>query len=69
MDLTGRLRFLLQLYSAPSNFGEADRAQLREHFRRDLEPLLAQYGQEAVIEALDKLSGGPDGPKPSTWLH
>jgi hypothetical protein len=66
MDLTARLEYLLHLYSAAYDHGEADAAQLREQFRKDLEPLVAQYGQEAVIAALDGLSAGS---WPSASLH
>ena len=66
MDLITRLEYLLHLYSAAYDYGEADVALLREQFRKDLEPLVAQYGQEAVIAALDEL---PDGPWPSDSLH
>jgi hypothetical protein len=66
MDLTTQLEYLLHLYSAAYDHGGADVAVLREQFRRDLEPLVAQYGQEAVIDALDKLPGGP---RTSDLLH
>ena len=66
MDLTARLEYLLHLYSAACDYGEADAALLREQFRKDLEPLVAQYGEEAVIHALDKLPDRSDGPRP--WL-
>jgi hypothetical protein len=52
--LTTRLKYLLHLYTAVPDCGRADATLLREQFRKDLEPLVAQYGQEAVIEALDK---------------
>ena len=66
MDLTARLEYLLHLYSAAYDHGEADVAALREQFRKDLEPLVAQYGEEAVIDALDQLPGGQ---RPSVSLH
>jgi hypothetical protein len=67
--LTIRLKYLLHLYSAVPDSGPADATLLREQFRKDLEPLVAQYGQEAVIEALDKLPDRPNGPRPSLLFH
>jgi hypothetical protein len=69
MDLTVRLEYLLRVYSAASHYGEADTALLKEQFSKDLEPLVAQYGQEAVIRAFDKLPGWSDSPRPSLSFH
>jgi hypothetical protein len=66
MDLTARLEYLLRVYAAAFGQVKADAERLREQFRRDLEPLVEQYGQEAVIAALDRL---PDRPCPSVSLH
>jgi hypothetical protein len=66
MGLTARLEYLLRLYAAACDQVGADVALLREQFRNDLEPLVAQYGQQAVIAALDGL---PDGRWPSVSLH
>jgi hypothetical protein len=55
--------------SRAKNYPDAIRAHaalLREQFRSDLEPLVAQYGHETVIAALDGLS---DRPWPSVSLH
>jgi hypothetical protein len=67
--LTIRLTYLLDLYSAVSEIGEADAVLLREGFCKDLEPLVAQYGENAVIEALDKLPDWSNGPRPSLLFH
>jgi hypothetical protein len=64
--LTARLESLLRLYAAAQDQGEGDAARLREQFRKDVEPLVAQYGHRAVIAALDELSGAAS---PSVPLH
>jgi len=69
MDLTARLEYLLRVYSAASDYGETDTALLREQFSKDLEPLVAQYGQEAVIQPLNKLPDPSDGTRPSLSFH
>jgi hypothetical protein len=66
MDLTARLEYLLRVYAAACNQVKADADRLREQFRKDVEPLGAQYGQKAVIAALDRLS---DGSCSSVSLH
>jgi hypothetical protein len=65
-DLSARLEYLLRLYAAACHQVDADAALLREQFRKDREPLVAQYGQEAVIAALDGLL---DVPQPLVSLH
>jgi hypothetical protein len=67
--LSIRLKYLLHLYSGVPESGPGDATLMREQFRKDLEPLVAQYGQEAVIEALDKLPKRPNGPHSSLLLH
>jgi hypothetical protein len=64
--LTARLESLLRFYAAAQDRGEGDAARLREQFRKDVEPLVAQYGRRAVIAALDELSGAAS---PSVPLH
>jgi hypothetical protein len=66
MDLTARLEYLLRHYAAACDRVDADAALLRQRFRKDLEPLVEQYGQQAVIAALDGLS---DGSWPAVSLH
>jgi hypothetical protein len=66
MDLTARLKYLLNLYSAAFDHGAANAARLRAQLCKELEPLIAQYGQGAVIAALDKL---PEERRPSGTLH
>ena len=66
MDLTARLEYLLRVYAAACGQVKADAELLREQFRKDVEPLVAQYGQEAVIAALNELT---DGSCPSVSLH
>jgi hypothetical protein len=58
-DLTARLGSLLRLYAAAHDQGEGDAARARAQFRKDLEPLVAQYGRRAVITALNKLADAP----------
>jgi hypothetical protein len=66
--LTAQLESLLRFYAAAQDQdqGEGDPARLREQFRKDVEPLVAQYGHRAVIAALDELSGAAS---PSVPLH
>ena len=64
--LTAQLESLLRFYAAAQDQGEGDAARLREQFRKDVEPLVAQYGHRAVIAALDELSGAAS---PSVPLH
>jgi hypothetical protein len=64
--LTVRLEFLLRRYAAAHDKGEGDAARLREQFRKDVEPLVAQYGRGAVIAVLEELSGAAS---PSVPLH
>jgi hypothetical protein len=66
MDLITRLTFLLNFYSAAFDQGAANAARLSAQLCKELEPLIAQYGQQAVIAALDKL---PEGRRPSGALH
>jgi hypothetical protein len=64
--LTTRLESLLRFYAAAHDQGEGDAARSREQFRKDVEPLVAQYGYRAVIAVLDELSGTAS---PSLPLH
>jgi hypothetical protein len=66
MDLTTRLKYLLNLYAAAFDHGAADAAELSAQLCMELEPLIAQYGQQAVIAALDKL---PEERPPTGTLH
>jgi len=63
-DLTARVECLLRLYGAAYDRGEA--AAGREQFCKDLKPLVAQYGSQVVIAALDGLFYEP---WPSVSLH
>jgi hypothetical protein len=68
--LTARLESLLRLYAAAQDQGEGDAARLREQFRKDVEPLVAQYGRRATtspsqaIGTLQMLDPGPLTPAP-----
>jgi hypothetical protein len=64
--LTAQLESLLRLYAAARDQGEVDPTRLKEQFRKDVEPLVAQYGHRAVIAVLDELSGAAS---PSVPLH
>jgi hypothetical protein len=64
--LTAQLESLLRLYAAARDQGEVDATRLKEQFRKDVEPLVAQYGHRAVIAVLDELSGAAS---PSVPLH
>jgi hypothetical protein len=65
-DLTARLDSLLRRYAAIHDEGEGDAAGARARFRKDLKPLVAQYGYRAVITALNKLA---DNPSQSVSVH
>jgi hypothetical protein len=65
-DLTARLDSLLRGYAAVHDPGEGNAAQARARFRKDLKPLLAQYGYRAVITALNRLA---DTPSQSVSVH
>jgi hypothetical protein len=56
----------LSCVSAARDLGEVDATRLKEQFRKDVEPLVAQYGHRAVIAVLDELSGAAS---PSVPLH
>jgi len=66
-DLTTRLEALMRRYAAACAQGKGDGAQLAEQFRRELQLLVAQYGQPAVDAALDEEMS--DGVWPSVSLH
>jgi hypothetical protein len=61
-DLTARLDSLLRRYAAVHDQGEGDAAGVTARFRKDLKPLVAQYGYRAVITALNKLADAPSQP-------
>jgi hypothetical protein len=44
MDLTARLEYLLRHHAAACDQVDADAALLRQQFRKDVEPLVEQYG-------------------------
>jgi hypothetical protein len=65
-DLTARL--LLRIYAAAYNecHGAVDVDRFGAAFRKDIDQLIAEFGQAAVNAALDKL---PDGTWPSVAMH
>jgi hypothetical protein len=64
-DLTARLEALMRRYAAACDQGQGDRAQLA--FHKELQLLVAQYGQPAIDAALDEEMS--DGVWPSVSLH
>ena len=63
-ELTARLEALMRRNAAACDHGEANRA---EQFHRELQLLVAQYGQPAVDAALDEEMS--DAAWPSLSLH
>ena len=66
-ELTARLEAIMRRYAAACDQGEGDGAQLAEQFHKELQLLVAQYGQPAIDAALDEEMS--DGAWPSVSLH
>ena len=64
-ELTARLEAIMRRYAAACDQGEGDGAQLE--FHKELQLLVAQYGQPAIDAALDEEMS--DGAWPSVSLH
>jgi len=64
-ELTARLEALMRRYAAACDKGDGDAAELA--FHKDLQLLVAQYGQPAIDAALDEERS--DGVWPSVSLH
>jgi hypothetical protein len=66
-ELTARLEVLMRRTAEACDQGKGDVPQLLKQFRKELQLLVAQYGQLAVNAALDgEIS---DGAWPSVSLH
>jgi hypothetical protein len=66
-ELAARLEALMRRYAAACDQGEREGAQFAEQFHKELQQLIAQYGETAVNAALDKEMS--DGAWPSVSLH
>jgi hypothetical protein len=64
-ELTARLEAIMRRYAAACDQGQGDGAQLE--FHKELQLLVAQYGQPAIDAALDEEMS--DGAWPSVSLH
>ena len=65
-DLKAHLAALFRNFAVALNQPQGDGPRLVEQFRKELNLLIAQYGQEAVDAALDDL---PDAKLPPASLH
>jgi hypothetical protein len=66
-ELTARLEALMRRSAAAYDQGRGDVPQLWEQFRKELQLLVAQYGQPAIDAAFDEEMSG--GVWPSVSLH
>jgi hypothetical protein len=65
-DLTARLESLLSRYASALDAPGQDDAKSWEQFCKELRWLIAEYGAQAVDDALNEL---PDGAGAATALH
>jgi hypothetical protein len=66
-ELTARLEALMRRYAAACDQGVREGAQFSEQFHKELQLLIAEYGETAVNAALDEEMS--DGAWPSVSLH
>ena len=57
-DLVAKIEAMFRRYAADLNQSQADGVHLGKKFRKDMDSLVAQYGNAAIDAALDELPIG-----------
>jgi hypothetical protein len=66
-DLVAKIEAVFRRYAAGLNQSQADGVQLAKKFRKDMDSLIARYGNAVINAALDELPIGEVWP--SAGLH